>query len=126
MIAIGSDGSLYDLINPSKQVMNLTHHSKLGLLIEDVTELVVQNEVDLIQLFKESLQVMASMQLNCPSCLFTVNNKLVPKGGKASNAVEIRTQFLFSTLNVKDAHLIKGTVENIINQNAKEQSVMYD
>jgi len=125
MIAIGSDGSLYDLINPSKQVMNLKHHSKLGLLIEDVTELVVQNEVDLIQLFKESLQVMASMQLKCPSCLFTVNNKLVPKGGKASNAVDIRTQFLFSTLNVKDAHLIKGTVGNI-KQNAKEQSVMYD
>jgi len=31
VIAIGNDESLHDLINPHKRVMNLVHHSKLGL-----------------------------------------------------------------------------------------------
>jgi len=125
VIAIGNDESLHDLINPHKRVMNLVHHSKLGLIIEGATELVVQNEVDMIQLFRESLQTMASLQLKCTACLFTVNNKLVPKDGKAKDTIDITTTFLFSTLNVKDAHLLKTIVENI-KQNSNEKSIMFN
>ncbi|XP_015758048.1 PREDICTED: kinesin-II 85 kDa subunit-like isoform X1 [Acropora digitifera] len=89
---------IHDLLNPTGQDLRVRQHPQLGIFIEGLAELVVQNNEDIARLFEQGNRVrkMASVDKNSggtkSDCVFTIH--VEQKSKRESNENGIRSKIV--------------------------------